>query len=299
MKEYLKLAGIENSNYFVGFCRKMKTEGKYLNGKKDGTWKTVQYNITDQEEVILTENYKNGVYNGDFEQIGTCESYQDNFSKIVGQYENDLKSGIWKTYNSDNNIEKVENFLGGELSGESIEVLYTSYSSNSIDLLITKDYKNGLLNGNEIFYRYCYTNKNKEYSFHPTYVKSYKNNKLHGWSKDIEIKGVFCIMKVENYLRYHSSIIDEMYNTQILYFEGEKVYQNVKDKSTLSPRDYQVFLNDSKNVKNVYRSRTTYIPNTMTDEDWNWNFQDFFNESIDFIDIPMEELKFDKKFSDL
>jgi antitoxin component YwqK of YwqJK toxin-antitoxin module len=136
-------------------------EGKYINQKKDSTWKYYK-----EGKLISEENYINGVKTG-IEKVyyssgaiveekywkngqlnGPCKKYFESglvrydgqyvngkvegYTKfyysngkiyVEGLYLNDLKHGKWKYYKKDGTPERVEEYINGRLQGEDPNVI--------------------------------------------------------------------------------------------------------------------------------------------------------------------------------
>ncbi|MFN8283715.1 MAG: hypothetical protein U0U67_10900 [Chitinophagales bacterium] len=93
-----------NGNYKRVCNKKTVEEGKFVNGKKDGVWKSWSKKGT----LIRVFNYTNGVLNG------TVNFYNPNGSKkFEGAFVNGRKNGIWKFYNDKGVVIKSGNYTNG------------------------------------------------------------------------------------------------------------------------------------------------------------------------------------------
>ncbi|PCJ28526.1 MAG: hypothetical protein COA97_00825 [Flavobacteriales bacterium] len=80
---------------------KLKMNGKFLNGKREGEW--VAYFNNEQLQSIGT--FKNGY------RVGEAKVYFPNGQmRYEGQYENDKEVGHWKFYNEQGKLVKEEDF---------------------------------------------------------------------------------------------------------------------------------------------------------------------------------------------
>jgi hypothetical protein len=93
-----------NGNY-TRICNKKVVEaGKFIQGKKDGTWKT----WSKKGRLIRVFNYTNGVLNGE------VKFYNPNGSKkLEGTFVNGQKDGDWTVYNDVGYIIKIGNYNKG------------------------------------------------------------------------------------------------------------------------------------------------------------------------------------------
>lgn len=103
--------GIRQGKYFKYENGKLKEEGNYKDGEKDGKW---IYYIIDQERSLLQKevNYKNGQLDGEYKSF-----YLYGGIKEEGQYLNDLKEGEWKEYYEDGELKEKSNYKENKLDG--------------------------------------------------------------------------------------------------------------------------------------------------------------------------------------
>lgn len=169
----------------------LKVIGNYIDGEKDGTWKTIVLE-DGTERTLKFENYKYGIKNGLFQEAkgdslitgtyrndmlyGEYKVYLDvsrmlfggiirtDISKLTliseGKYSNDLKSGYWKNYDLTGNIRSEGMFFDGKESGE-WRYYYTNYTDNegnsipySKQLYLIQNFSNGILNGKSTRFSY-------------------------------------------------------------------------------------------------------------------------------------------------
>ncbi|MBK9792562.1 MAG: hypothetical protein IPP60_05535 [Sphingobacteriales bacterium] len=97
-----------NGNYKRICNKKTIEEGKFINGNKDGIWKTWSKKGT----LIRVFNYSNGIMNGE------VKFYNSNGSKkFEGMFENGYKNGNWAFYNDKGGLIKTGNYNKGVPTG--------------------------------------------------------------------------------------------------------------------------------------------------------------------------------------
>jgi TonB family protein len=185
-------------------AEKSYAEGQIHKHYKTGLWKT--YNA--KGEVILEENYLNGMLNG------LCvEYYSIGIIKSRGDYSNGNKTGEWEYFNSERIRTAVKNY---DSNGNEMGVQETFYSSGNINTYsIIDSLKNkkvytydsfGKLNSIEHFsenklqglqyYYYEWGRSISASDTFPSVVKNYENGELNG-SSDYYNGGR--LIKEENY----------------------------------------------------------------------------------------------------
>lgn len=90
------------------------TRGWYSRGLRDSFWFMRIY--TDADTVLINATYHYGQLNGKIDFYNS-----DSILTKTGYFESDLRSGIWKEYNIDNNLVVEYKYKRGKLNGEYIE----------------------------------------------------------------------------------------------------------------------------------------------------------------------------------
>ncbi len=83
-------------------------EGEYVDGKRDGRWVTHDW----EDRVIFSTVYRAGRKNGPF-----TWSYADGTKREDGAYENDEKTGLWRSWNTKGVLLDSEEYERGKLHG--------------------------------------------------------------------------------------------------------------------------------------------------------------------------------------
>ena len=167
----------------------MKKEGQYINGNKEGEWKTYDKD----GDIILKESYKNGQLHGEFERRIKSHSI-----RIFGQYINGKREGKWCKTDDWSTIKL--NYKDGVKDGK--------YSiSKLVGMCPEEDYypvksfngefKNGRREGKWTFY-YLEGELKEE--------REYKNGSRNGLCKEYSKEG-----KIERISNYKAGIKDGEY----------------------------------------------------------------------------------------
>jgi antitoxin component YwqK of YwqJK toxin-antitoxin module len=80
----------------------LKTEGKLVNGLRNGLWTSYYENGLKWSETTFKMDVKSGV---------TTTYYESGMMRYTGSYYNDERTGEWLFYNEDGSIMKKENFI--------------------------------------------------------------------------------------------------------------------------------------------------------------------------------------------
>lgn len=88
-----------NPEYYSNGVKKF--EGKIVNGKREGEWKSYYEN----GNVWSTGTFVNGLRQGE-----GVVYYSNGAKYIVGHYKDDVRTGKWTFYNADGTIIKEESF---------------------------------------------------------------------------------------------------------------------------------------------------------------------------------------------
>ncbi len=124
---------------------KIKTVGPYVDGKKDGVFKSYD----EKGSLIAVENFQNGISisygnlgEGGVKNGAWKEYYEDKKLKIEGTYTKDIKTGVWKYYHRNGALEQTGQYnTSGKAIGE-----WKWYYDNG-NLLREETFENGLEEG--------------------------------------------------------------------------------------------------------------------------------------------------------
>ena len=182
--------GVENGKFSEFYLYGgLKKEGQYINGNKEGEWKTYDKD----GDIILKESYKNGQLHGEFERRIKSHSI-----RIFGQYINGKREGKWCKTDDWSTIKL--NYKDGVKDGK--------YSiSKLVGMCPEEDYypvksfngefKNGRREGKWTFY-YLEGELKEE--------REYKNGSRNGLCKEYSKEG-----KIERISNYKAGIKDGEY----------------------------------------------------------------------------------------
>jgi len=114
------------NDVFNGIYKDQSSEGVYLDGKKNGIWKTYL-----NGEVLSEIEYKNDVFNGIYKTLSD-----------QGFYVSGVKDGLWKELDSINNIISEGSYVKGKKNG-----LWIQTNQNTRETISEIEYKNDVFNG--------------------------------------------------------------------------------------------------------------------------------------------------------
>lgn len=177
--------GVENGKFSEFYLYGgLKKEGQYINGNKEGEWKTYDKD----GDIILKESYKNGQLHGEFERRIKSHSIRifgqyingkregkwcktDNWSTIKLNYKDGVKDGEYKEFDYNEKLCLEGTYSNGKKDG-----LWKNYETSEFLL-----YKNDMLidkNSKDFF-------QTKESNFE-THILSEKKEIESPWEKKIE-----------------------------------------------------------------------------------------------------------------
>jgi hypothetical protein len=108
---------------------KLIETGTFLNGQKDGEWKSYSKEGT----LIKTIHYSNGVLNGE-----VLFNYSSGKKKLSGNFSNGLKNGYWAFYSQEDKIQWDLTYQEGKPTGNA-----QSYDSKGKKVLISFNFETG------------------------------------------------------------------------------------------------------------------------------------------------------------
>nr|ADI16927.1 uncharacterized protein conserved in bacteria [uncultured Marinimicrobia bacterium HF0010_18O13] len=114
------------NDVFNGIYKDQSSEGVYLDGKKNGIWKTYL-----SGEVLSEIEYKNDVFDGIYKTLSD-----------QGFYVSGVKDGLWKELDSINNIISEGSYVEGKKNG-----LWIKTNQNTQETISEIEYKNDVFNG--------------------------------------------------------------------------------------------------------------------------------------------------------
>lgn len=256
--------GVKNGKFSEFYLYgRLKKEGQYINGNKDGEWKTYDKD----GNIILKESYKNGQLHGEFER-----KINNHSLRISGQYINGKREGEWCKANDWSTIKL--NYKDGVKDGK--------YSiSKLVDMCPEENYypvksfngefKNGRREGKWIFYyldgklkeerEYKNGSKNglcKKYSKEGKIDKitSYKDGIKNGKYKEFDsneklcLEGVYLNGKKEGLWKNYKTSEFLLYKNDILIHRNSKNFFQVKESSLETHT-----LSEKKEIENPWEKK--------------------------------------------
>lgn len=226
-------------------------QGSFLNGNKDGNWKS----WSKTGKLIKDINYTNGVLNGKFELY-----YISGKKKFIGAFSNGQKDGVWSFYNEKEKIIKTGLYESGSPKGiwkifdfkGKKEVIVYNYEDSSFikneenieylekDAIIQND------NSEEWYIRHKYKNPNKS-SITP--IEGYK------------LSNDFYTILIEIPYDIWDTYIQNDYTTTIT-FKNNEINQILIDSTDAVGEEYPIYTflistNDKDKLTEVDHSKIT------------------------------------------